>query len=454
MKQILLIFSVVLMPFLAFNQTETLLLDSFYNYLDVTNEAFQRDYYQYDEKGRIVEEIMLVNSNTLQNQKRTFQYFDVENIEIERIYQQAQNSDPWSFECEVVKEHDYFGNVIQEEILNRPDYYIWGIGKWNKKTHQYDKNGRLIETIEDDNLKRFWTYDEQGNLLEQGFYYWDENLNTWGEPVFLLKKEYGENGKISYYKQSNLMRDMFNVEEYFYDSLNRVSETLFSVEYWGSTVTRPTQKLTSYYVGNTSKLDYKLYQSRGDSSWQTPNLQIFLSYDNFENIAEEIEQRLDINGVWQNYSRYAYSYNNDNLLTEFLRQSWHSYNQEWIDGQIKTYTYYPDKVLKREITTKDGITSEKIYYRSEKSILSANEDIATCLFPNPYVNQQHIYCEALEAEKEYNFMAFNLLGQTVYQTNFIGRDGFKIEKHLEKGWYVFVVSDGGKILQKQKILIF
>jgi hypothetical protein len=284
------------------------------------------------------------------------------------------------------------------------------------------------------------------------------------------------------------MIDVFYIEEYFYDSLNRETEVLYSTEGFGNSA-QVFQKSTSYYTGNNLKLDSITYQFWYQDTWQLPGLKEIYDYDSFGNISERIRQQLDSNGnshnegrwfsfynddnlleefvtqIWVNGNlldqyRELYYYNDDNLLEEFVKENWNSDNQEWVNEEIKTYTYYPDKVLKSETIAQSQTvnqnerTSKKIYYRSQKTILSSNDDVATCLFPNPYVHQQQVYCEALEAEKEYNFMAFNLLGQTVYQTNFIGQDGFKVTKDLENGWYIFVVLEDGKILQKQKILIY
>lgn len=432
-----------------------ILLDSFF-YFDNDNLIIS-DKYQYDEQGRLVKRLYNHRANTSENLYRySLQYFEVENIKIETV--EIWRDNKWNFSQKYFKEFDARENIIKEEIQ-----------VWNKETNvfefasiiesTYNENDRIILKIRkaDRNLSRTtWTYNENNQLLLETSSGWNEAENKWKTPNIVRENRYDEIGNLIYRRYSAI--NSFTYEDAYTYNVNNQVEEFIRFILMTNQDTLSGEKEKYYYTNDMlSKITHQTTDIN-TLSWNLPSHRSLIYYDNNGRIIEEIEQD-SLTSNWRNLNKIVYAYDNGFMINS-ENIYWDSNNNDWSSEPFRIDNYEYDefgevKYHQNESYNNGYVYNHKwFYYRSEKTLQPLNAENTACLFPNPYVNYQTIYCETLVDNQEYDFMVSNLLGQKVYQSKIIGKNGFRVEQQLEKGWYLFTILENGKAIGTQKILIF
>lgn len=459
MKNKLLFIVLIAFPFFGYAQTTVLQLDS--TYFDYNGSGGQIQwvhYFQYDAEGRIIETSSGSRLSNQENKKMRYEYFDDENKIIKTSWKINTVTQNMALDSQFVSYFDASERLVKEDILGWNDNSnTFVMDRTN--TYEYDENGHLTLRILGKRQKIEWTYNTQNLPINIRFAYWDWQLNDWKSNFYVEKNEYNTLGQLT-----NKTTNCFGREEIFvytYDNKNRLKK---EKEYLIDLQTIDTlyiDETTFFYQGNSNRLEkeetIRLY---GNLTFAERKI---YSYDNFGNVEMTIVQMKNNMGDWENRYRNVYLYNANNLLEKEIKfELWDISKQNWTGSysDLDTYTYYENNELKTHyfsfadfICGVGSYSTESVYFRSPKTVETQNEETITCLFPNPYINFQNIYCDELVPEKVYNLMIFNLVGQTIYETKSTGRNGFFIDKKLESGWYVFVILEKGEIIQKQKIYV-
>jgi YD repeat-containing protein len=463
MKKNLLFIVLITLPFIGFSQTEILQLDSMYFDYNgaIRSENIQSvHYYQYDEKRRITEVLSRSRLSISYTNKVVHEYFEAENEEVKTSWRFNNSTQNLQLDSQLVRYFDGLDRIITENIFGwDTNTNLFLLDKTNR--YEYDAKGNLVLRILGKYEKTEWTYNAQNLLTNIRFSYWDYPLNDWKNPFFFEENIYNNFGQLL--SNTATYSDIKNVTEYAYDDKNRL-KTLKTYRIDTPLIdTLYTTIQTFFYQGNSNQIATSLFQTKiSEPTWGLN--QLLYTYDDFGNLETVVTQRKDDNGDWENAGRDSYLFNENNLLeTQMKMEYWDISNDSWSNSAwfVDVFEYYDNNELKKHFFYNNdpfcGVGSydvETIYFRSKKTIETVNNEDITCAFPNPYINFQNIHCDELVPEERYDLMIFSIIGQTVYETKFTGRNGFFIEKQLDKGWYVFVIVDDGKIVQKQKILVF
>ena len=460
MKKYLLFISLITLPFVGFSQTEVLQLDSMhYNHTGSSYLIKGVRYYQHDDNNRITEILTRSRlSSSPFGKKVVYDYFDNENKEIKTCWSWENAIQTWHLDSQIVRYFDDLDRIVIKEVFHWNDNSnSFTLSKTNR--YEYNERGNLTLRVLDKHQKTEWTYNDR-NLLESIRYtYWDWSLNTWKNSFSLENYTYNNDRLLTSKIVSNWGGNWIQNELYDYDNKNRLNTKRFYHIDLQAIDTLYQYIKTYSYQGNSNQYQKSIFQSKSKS------LQSLYNYDNFGNIETVTTQVKDDHGTWQNYDRNSSWYNEKNLIAKKMESEyWDSYREEWSNSAWITeeFTYYDNKELKEysydfndRICGNGSFASNYTYFRSKKSIETESTPTnINCLFPNPYTNFQQVHCDEFVAETIYDLKVFNIIGQSVYETKFSGRNGFFIEKQLHEGWYVFVILENGKIIGKQKILVF
>lgn len=434
MKNLFIIFCLSFISSFAFAQSSNSTLDSMYYGLNA--QYLNVRYYQYDNQNRVTE-ILSRNKDlplTFQNRTR-YEYLDNQTIETQENW--LITAQQWEGEIQIITDFNDIQQKTKETILY-----------WNNSTNtfeveriinfEYDNQGNLIKEEVPNFYRYSWLYNAQNQLVEYRKGFWNANLNRL-EPFQLQTKDYDDKNRLI--SEINRYQNT-RIEQTFhtYDNKNRLATTTEILLFDNDTLYN---YQTDYF--------YNSITNRLSRSVKNDNETLY-SYDKFGNLSEvkvshPYTYRED--GVIE-----SYIYNDDNLLVEqFVNEGLHSILEYFTydeNSELKTYNYnYID-----HFCGNGSNGYQKTYFRSNNANLNESQETITCLFPNPYTNYQQVICDELAPEKHYELMVVNIAGQKVYETKFFGRNGFFINRQLDKGWYVFVVLEKGEIVTKQKILVF
>lgn len=433
MKNLLLTTGLCLVSLFAFAQSSNSTLDSVY--YSSTYQDTIAQYYQYNDQNQVTE-IFRRNKDLPFTFQSRIRYEYAENKTIETIENWLITAQRWENKTQTIKEFNTNDSLVKETFL-----------EWNMLTEQfeisqfidyeYDNQGNLIRKNNTDYLEYLWQYNDQNQLIEYKEYRLDDSLNRL-ELKWTITNDYDDNNRLI----SEIENGLVSTKQafYTYDNKNRIDTKIDILIYENDTTYNT---LTEYFYN---------HGTNNISKTVTGGNTTFYTYDHFGNLTEIKTQQLHplIRDIVLEY----YVYNEDNLLIERHIFVGYGYTMELFsydeNGDIKTYDYY----LCDQFCGNGSNESHWVYFRSDNSNLEDKKETINCLFPNPYTNFQQITCEELAPEKIYDLMVVNIAGQEVYKTKFAGRNGFFINRQLDKGWYVFVVLEDGEIVTKQKILVF
>jgi hypothetical protein len=248
-----------------------------------------------------------------------------------------------------------------------------------KRRYIYDSLYRTVTNIYsgwDDSLntweneeKEEMLYDANSMLIQTSYFEWDTDLETWADTDYKNEFTYDSEGKliqdISYSYEDSVW---FNAEkkEYSYDANNNNIQEL---NFYGSNIGWDSsyKKVMNYdlnnneiesvssqynndwvntnkqehdYNSNNNVIEYRNFEwNLDDSSWSISHQKISYSYDQNNNLNEEINYYLNEDSTFENNSKTEYVFDANNNLNEEIYYVWEEDDSIWI-GTDKTVLNY------------------------------------------------------------------------------------------------------------------
>jgi len=349
----------------------------------------------------------------------------------------------------------------------------------------YDTNGYLQQVKKSswDTLNNLWTNQERYNhtfnndglRTSYNIQYW--NSTDWVD-LLLFEYEYNDNNLLSVFKRKDwnlgVLSESFTTFTYESDLLIHTLSQSFQNEEWINSVQvlytntedLLTERTTQLWEGNTwvnsSKNIYKyneinqrtelvsFYWYQGE--WED-SVKIISEYDDQGNHILNTSQ-LYLGGQYENHSLSTWSYNQDNLETEFVYSRWDG--SEYVNNQ-STSTFYDNRmnvIHNQNKTWLDSAWIDDINFYYYYQFVNTTENIPNKhdieVFPNP--NDGHFS------------ISFDNYNPELVQLQIMSLDGRKVfEKlieyknsrlninlsHLENGAYFLSVRSNEKLVTKK-----
>lgn len=465
MKKLVLI-NLILLTCLTFGFGQTkVLLDSSFYYYGVSPSVWEqwgRTYYQYDKFGKITQkqEIAYNSAFGWKDTKENYFYNEYGWNDLITHATRWGNETIWKMTMRTAISYNSKGSPIKY-VSEQIESNLWDtIGITH---YEYDTKNRRISISSSDYYRYVYAYDDKDSIVRTAhevlrFGNWEAE----DEQLY----DYDENG--------NLIRTYFAYytpnypaweHRYTYDSLNRqITKTRHYHDYSGNT----TKLVRDTFIYNNQNQIVEQYVNEFINTWESKNERFLYTYNANGMLSEKIQQyRNNSNSPWYNYAKEYIVYDQENQPIEiYTNVFWSVHNQLWYGGERRTFEYdtygmislnsYKDWV--GDINGYPRNQYKNLYFYSEKEIntpdFSPPNPEENCFFTNPYQPFTTINCTDWVIDKTYQLQVFSIDGKLTYKTNFLGFDGFRVEKNLDRGWYVFVVLEDGKIVKKQKILVF
>jgi hypothetical protein len=352
---------------------------------------------------------------------------------------------------------------VDSLVINQFNYY-WNTNdnNWvfrNKEGFSYNSDKKMVEhRISSNNERYYWEYKDDGLLIKKSRQ--EKVANDWRNL---------EETSYSYDSQNNLLEELYEayggfLPIYDRDSYTYNAENLLITKTHYALTQPPLIILRAYtrdsFVYNNQNQLVESYFFTNYSDW---NLLRSTGYTYYPNGLLQETFQLPING-----SKTEYFYNTENQIIEEQGQYyWDTLNLRWDSGLSVYYTYDDFQNLSKKSREQwnYNLSNELIerfyehtYFYSEKEILkiedSEPEGLTKCLFTNPYQISTIVNCIDWEMNTNYDLQVYSVDGSLKYSDSFNGFEGFRVNKYLHRGWYVFVVLEDEKVLQTQKILVF
>jgi len=435
-------------------------------------------YYSYDEFGRIIEALVKNGPQSGCSSYKSNNFYTYENGNLIEALQLKYNFTTNEWENYTKTEYQYDENNYQIErawIRWNTDTSTWE--NYLKFTNLYDGDLMLEdnrhEWREPDNewfldLRREYSYNENGDLLFYEYNRWDSNewetlrrtVNVYDNINNLIEstvyKKYSNENEYDWTiierNEYNYDANNFIIEKIEYKDWNNISEnwdTILKYTYLNNPIGNPTEAVVLLW--NQSLQD-----------WRNDSL-IITTYNSNSDILEIVKSIWQSN-QWMNSKRYTYSYNSNFLKTEELTQDWESnywmnferitkeYNEYnnltlykldyWYNGwyseieDIYEYDEYQNLIHYVGYYTYDF--TEMYFYYSEYDIeLSINENELQnkiIIYPNPATEIINIKGN----KEDVNVVIYDLSGKELM--NVITKSKVDISL-LQKGIYIIKILD-------------
>jgi|GEM_PF-6103611 hypothetical protein len=438
------------------SQTTAITLDSFQHYYYSNGQYIlsYTTYYEYNDKAVLTKEYWKLAGNTT--------VFPIRDM---KIYTYSRNLNDTTYQFRAgntsVLLSDYTVNTYNKDslIIKKQLFQINADTVISVQTTEweYDDAKRIIKETNNDASRAYWIYNQDDLLIK---FQSQTKLNGIWSNFNHTNYTYNSKKLLTQYQifyQDTIQR---YDNKFYYDNQDR--EILY-ISHRMSSWNELKYKDSTAYNAQGQKAGY--YYARWENdTWQHPYTRYLYTYDNNGNQTEElVEDWEQADSQWVYSNKEVDLYNNDNQKTHHYWQRWWNRDTEdWYGGFVETYFYNEDgniseKFINMWVDSLNTFTQDAaktIYFYSEKEIaLDYLPPIAeNCPFVNPYPIATPIYCENWEINQMYDLQVFSIDGRIVYNTKFCGLEGFQVNKNLPKAYYIFVILDAGKILQKQKIL--
>lgn len=454
MKQYLLSFSFLLISLFSYGQETKVVLDSNFVYIDNNQNEWILSYKKYYEYDQEVQLTRYEHYDKFGYQKERYSYNKqnlIDTIFINTLYISRDSAKYSKFRVKT-----YTNNLILSDIeysLSKLDN-SWYEGR--RYDYEYNDKGWLINEITDSSYRLHYEYNEDSLLTRLQDQFKTSNGN-WGNFI-TITYQYDNNKNLIRRTDSN--NDGAVETLYFYDALNRrIKDSTTTMDIWGAFP----QSKTIYEYDNQNRLTARYYYN---SLGYCFDRNLFSYHSNGQLEEYNWQNRDSLTGPWQNRTKNYDLFNSaDQIIESYKDLVWDRQFNDWKYGR-KIINQYNDFGLKSEMTQttrgdnfqnsfpfKDS--KEQWFYSEKEVIIPELPPIEeNCPFLNPYLPFTTVHCENWELYTEYQLQVYSIDGRFVYNKNFIGCDGFRVEKQLNKGWYVFLVLENGKPIQKQKILVF
>ena len=292
------------------------------------------------------------------------------------------------------------------EFLNTREEFSWNetANQWNAHTqHKYDYN--YVGLINEIKTLRFkgkewiadirtnYTYNTEFLVEIESYYVWNDELNEWNP-------------------------DSRNL--YVYNDEQDVSKEVFQV--WVDSI----------------------------SDWMNISSEVY-KFDDSNNIVSTINRVWDkLQGTWVNNSVVSTEYNSEGLPLR-IEEELLGLNTTAIPTQSDLAIYDPEGNIDHLVTSHwDNESRSWDMYQKQINFWSQHvygnlhtaEKEIRCMFSNPYTIGLPWYCESLKPDVVYTLRVYDLQGRIFYSDQFLGSSTFRIEQHLEKGFYIFEIIGG------------
>ncbi len=403
----------------------------------------------------------------------------------------------WDYSSRIIEVYDVNGNMT-EWIYDEWDE---GTSSWQPYEHdslKYNSANVLIEEAWNyyNKLNHTWftgylyRYNGAGVLIEFYYLYWDyqtynieegfrtlNTLNTQNDPVESVSQEYDTISE-GWINSSRVL--------YYYSSEKLVKETF---DYWDGSAWMLTSQRLYTYSNNLVSEAVDQYWNSGTSSWIN-STKLMYTYNSNSYVTEEVQQQWT-GGAWNNYSKRTYQYNSNNDITELRRLVWTG--TAWADSYLRVTVYDVNgnrieyyyksydtstglvnygyhylyvfnsnnlntetryQIWNSQISDWENVEKDKMYYSNHIYGIPEKEGkTCKCYLKNPYVMGEPINCPSLERGKLYECTVYSMNGSMVLHDNFMGGESIRINGHLSDGAYLISISDQGKVVYKNKVII-
>lgn len=240
---------------------------------------------------------------------------------------------------------------------------------------------------------------------------------------------------------------------------------------------------TNYTYNSDYLVDIESHYVWNDelNEW-SPDSRNSYEYNEVEAISKEVFQVwVESIGDWVNKTSEIYRFNDSDNLVSSTTRVWDKHQDDWVNNSVVSIEYNTEgQPLKSAVEVLDSnnnavptktnmanydalgnvnqlVTSywddetgswdvyqKQINFWSEYihgNLDAAGKDIR-CVFANPYTIGLPWYCESLKPDVVYTLRVYDLYGRAFYSNQFLGSSTFRIEQHLEPGYYIFEISSG------------
>lgn len=340
-----------------------------------------------------------------------------------------------------------------------------------------------------------WNYNPANQLLEEMRMKFDTISQTW-TPVSKNTSTYDNDGKQltrEYFNYSNNEWRPTNRFEYLYDpqgalmtlvgeqydpttqQFNEYNQVLYTYNANGQLQQRLIQYFNNGSYTDYQRVEYAYFPDGTQSSettyrwvapWQAWHVFILDSTNvqGKQALKMSINYNVSGNNVSTNGSRQTYHYNADGLLDlETYEDLTANTLDEWVVNNRKTYTYEDTDLLQEYLVevwqpwNGQYINSNKMVYFNGPCIPSATSSLAepttTCYYANPLQLGQPITCPDLPTGSRYRLELFNLSGGLAHSQAFQSGDALLPAAKLAPGFYFLTIHSETGLAYRAKVLV-
>ncbi len=208
--------------------------------------------------------------------------------------------------------------------------------------------GGIISTLVENWENNDWvnyeltTFSFDLNKNETGYVIQDWKNNDWENSlkygIILNEKAYPEIDSLQFWENNNWQNKFKHF--YTYNSNNDVTEML--TQTWNDTTNMWTNlmKLNINY-NDEYKITENYTEVWSDTGWSSFQRE-FYNYDVNTKLCTDRKTQMKMGDEWMDLSRITYSYNNENLKTEELHESWIFFQSKWTKSISYQYEYNGD----------------------------------------------------------------------------------------------------------------
>jgi hypothetical protein len=308
-------------------------------------------------------------------------------------------------------------------------------------------------------------YDGNNLLIGHYEYIWNDTASAWNSTVrviyynnfaslpYLAVKEVWNSSLDEWdsLEQSNYIYNQFNwlmtvlKQVYLQNSGTWVNSTLTFSTYSPGEIQQSVtgniwDSIHLTWIPDTYQLLDSASQKLAETYTKYVDLQTFLivsgtrdlyTYTPAGDTTSKLHQVWDVSGnSWTNFSQVVYTYDSHNLLTEDLTQTWVNASSTWVNAKKSDY-YYSDFIGIGEHPAKEK----------------------PCFYANPMTTGNRINCPYLDPSKEYQFDLFTIQGAVVYTEIVNNGNSFIIKPSLAAGNYILRISEKGKTVYSDKVVV-
>jgi len=345
----------------------------------------------------------------------------------------------------------------------------------NKTTNTYTSFMKPLEQIQftwgsslsvwDSTLKNDYVYDANNELISTTEYIWDNSYSNWIStfrtlffynvpllPSLALKERWDTTLQVWDTIQQSL---------YFYNQINWLM-TIRTQNYIQSTRSWVDNYLTFYTYNLSGEQN-----SMTEDIWDTiHHLFITDAYQNVDSATRKLAESYNLNVNPETFmitggTRNVYSYASIGDSLNWVTQQWDVSANGWVNKSQVNYTYdshnlLSEKVLQNWVNSNSSwlnTTKSDYFYSDFIGINEHPEAGKPCLYSNPMITGNHVYCPDFNPGDKYTLRVCSLTGLEVYRTNFIGGEAVSISKSLSPGLYFLIIEENGNIQYKDKVII-